>query len=600
MKSEVIVGCFLVALLLVSMFFINAGFSSTLLEQKNDWSFTTSTRDMSPRSLVGSDTGYYLTAGSRLNVSWSGDPNGWPPNPATSMRFYLLDSSQIGGFQWVVYFWGQREVTSGYLIKLDSWQTTVSCLINYTDTYYVIFCCEGYYYVFDPILSFPWIDVSSYEALVTSPPQVSISPSSATIDRGQSQLLTSTVSNGTPPYTYQWYLDEVAVPGANGPTWTFTSTSAGIFAINVKVNDSAGYSVYSSFALIYVNLPPSVSISPSSVVMDVGQSQLFASAVSGGTSPFGYQWYLNGVAVSGATSATWSFTPSFTGFYDVYVNVTDGVSFSAKSNNAIAIVNPPISVTISPTSVVMTVSQFQLFTSSVANGTPPYTYQWYLDDTPVSGATSPTWTFTPTTNGTYHVFLSVTDSVSGTAQSNAALVTVVSGVHDIALTGITNSKSGCLPFPTIGQNDTCQINVTVSNLGDYSESFNVTVYVNSIEIQRIAVIDLAPLTARVLTVNWSTIGFAKGSYTISALAEPVIGETNTTNNSVIGETVVVVVQGDINGDGIVDIFDIVRVAVSFGMTYPNPSWDPNADINNDGTVDIFDLVVVALHFGETG
>ena len=370
--------------------------------------------------------------------------------------------------------------------------------------------------------------------------------------------------------------------------------------VYLKVTDNVGVQVTSNGAAVTVNNALSVSISPTSVTLDIGQSQLFASTVSGGTSPFGYQWCLNGVAVSGATSATWAFTPNSTGFYNVYVNVTDGVSFVAKSNSATVTVNPPVSVTISPTSVVMTVGQSQLFTSSVANGTPPYTYQWHLDDTPVSGATSPTWSFAPTTNGTYHVYLRVTDSVSGTAQSNAVLVTVVSGVHDIALTGITNSKSGCLPFPTIGQNDTCQINVTVSNLGDYSESFNVTVYVNSTEIQRIAVIDLAPNTTRVLTVNWFTIGFAKGNYTINALAEPVIGETNTANNSVIGETVVVVMQGDINGDGIVDIFDIVRVALSFGMTYPNPGWDPNADINNDNLVDIFDIVVVALHFGETG
>ena len=78
-----IVPLMMMALLLVSMFFINAGFSSTLLEQKNDWSFTTSTRDMSPRSLVGSDTGYNIAAGQRLNVSWSGNSNGNPFNPAT-------------------------------------------------------------------------------------------------------------------------------------------------------------------------------------------------------------------------------------------------------------------------------------------------------------------------------------------------------------------------------------------------------------------------------------------------------------------------------------------------------------------------------------
>jgi hypothetical protein len=58
--------------------------------------------------------------------------------------------------------------------------------------------------------------------------------------------------------------------------------------------------------------------------------------------------------------------------------------------------------------------------------------------------------------------------------------------------------------------------------------------------------------------------------------------------------------GDVNADGIIDIFDCVTVAVAFGSAYndPTPPWNPNADINIDGTVDIFDLVVVALYFGE--
>jgi len=60
--------------------------------------------------------------------------------------------------------------------------------------------------------------------------------------------------------------------------------------------------------------------------------------------------------------------------------------------------------------------------------------------------------------------------------------------------------------------------------------------------------------------------------------------------------------GDVNADGVVDIFDCVIVAIAFGskISDPAPPWNPYADINNDGTVDIFDIVVVALHFGETG
>lgn len=140
---------------------------------------------------------------------------------------------------------------------------------------------------------------------------------------------------------------------------------------------------------VFVTIP-SVAISPDSVVMDVDQSQLFTSIVSGGTSPYTYQWYLNGSPVSGATSPTWTFTPLSNGSYNVYLNVTDNVGIEVKSNVANVIVNRVPSVIISPSSVVMNVNESQLFSSSVSDGTSPYYYQWYLNGNIVSGATGAT------------------------------------------------------------------------------------------------------------------------------------------------------------------------------------------------------------------
>ncbi len=60
------------------------------------------------------------------------------------------------------------------------------------------------------------------------------------------------------------------------------------------------------------------------------------------------------------------------------------------------------------------------------------------------------------------------------------------------------------------------------------------------------------------------------------------------------------VPGDINKDGIVDIFDCVIVALAFGSKPGDTNWNPVADINSDNLVDIFDIVVVALHFSEIG
>jgi hypothetical protein len=56
--------------------------------------------------------------------------------------------------------------------------------------------------------------------------------------------------------------------------------------------------------------------------------------------------------------------------------------------------------------------------------------------------------------------------------------------------------------------------------------------------------------------------------------------------------------GDVTFDGIVDILDAVTIALAFGATPSDPNWNLNANINGDLIVDLFDLAIVALHFGE--
>lgn len=65
-----------------------------------------------------------------------------------------------------------------------------------------------------------------------------------------------------------------------------------------------------------------------------------------------------------------------------------------------------------------------------------------------------------------------------------------------------------------------------------------------------------------------------------------------------------VLLGDITGpegvpDGIVDIDDIIFVAIRFGIMEGDPGWDPRADIAEDGLIDIDDVMFVALRFGNT-
>jgi hypothetical protein len=193
-----------------------------------------------------------------------------------------------------------------------------------------------------------------------------------------------------------------------------------------------------TITLVYTSIGPlSVTISPTTAKIKVGESVTFTSTVSGGVPGYSYQWYLNGTEVSGATSSTWAFAPVTSGTYNVYLNVTDSIHNTAKSNIASVTVAPPLTVSISPTSASILVGQSLTFTSTPSGGYPPYSYQWYLGGVQVSGATSGMWTFTPTTSGIYYVYLQIKDANNNTAQSETARV-VVSGVsfggHSVSLT----------------------------------------------------------------------------------------------------------------------------------------------------------------------
>jgi hypothetical protein len=167
---------------------------------------------------------------------------------------------------------------------------------------------------------------------------------------------------------------------------------------------------------------------------------------------------------------------------------------------------------------------------------------------------------------------------------------------NIAVTNIKISK------PVVGQEYPVTINVTVENQGYFTESFNVTVFYDETAItlpdgKNHKTIAITSGNSSIATFPWNTTGVSYGNYTISANATPVLGETDTTDNTLADGTILVTFPGDVNGDGKVRIDDILVVALAFGMDLDDPDYDPNVDINGDDKIRVDDILIAAQNFG---
>ena len=177
------------------------------------------------------------------------------------------------------------------------------------------------------------------------------------------------------------------------------------------------------------------------------------------------------------------------------------------------------------------------------------------------------------------------------------LAGVPSASPDIAVASMAASKT------LIGQGYTGAFNVTLENQGNMIETFNFTVFANSTVIHSAQV--TLPTVDSTLSFKWNTTGFAYGNYTLSAYAEPILGEIETgDNNYTYAALIHVGVPGDVSGpnlgvyDGIVDSTgsDGSYLVGHFNCRPNSPYWDPNADISDDGVINMRDIAIVIVNF----
>jgi hypothetical protein len=127
---------------------------------------------------------------------------------------------------------------------------------------------------------------------------------------------------GSPPPSFQWFRNEIALTGANSGTLVLG---------NVRPDDSAQYTVVATnaagsahaSATLTVNAPPVIVVAPRDSTVFEGELATFTATATGAPAP-SFQWRRNGVPVAYATAGTFTLSAA---------QITDAGTFDVVATN---------------------------------------------------------------------------------------------------------------------------------------------------------------------------------------------------------------------------------------------------------------------------
>jgi PKD repeat protein len=389
--------------------------------------------------------------------------------------------------------------------------------------------------------------------------------------------------------SYSWNFGDGAY--GDGTIVTHAYSTFGNYSATLNITDSEGLSSTTA-KLIMVRSYPVARFGYSPAYPLVGETVTFDASAS---SPEGgvivsYSWnFGDGGTTSGAIVAH-----AYSGFgtYNVTLAVTDSEGLNATCTTPIRILIAPVAnFTHSPsTPIVNETVTFDASSSHDADGNVAH-YVWNFGDGNITTVSNPTIYHSYRNTGVYNVTLQVVDNDGLTDKTSKSIVIYTFiPTHDVAVREVKPSAS------FVYKGNTINITVVVANQGTGVETFNVTLYYNDAPIGTQTVTYLAPGENATLTFSWNTTDTTRGSYTISAYASSVPGETNTGDNIFINGKILVTTPGDVDGDHLVDMLDISLIIDAFLSHAGDAHYKPEYDINGDGVVDMVDISLTIDNF----
>lgn len=286
-------------------------------------------------------------------------------------------------------------------------------------------------------------------------PQITTQPAGQTV--APTANVTFTVNaTGVGVLTYQWYFNGVVIAGATSASYNIPSaaqTNGGTFSVTVT---GSGGTTTSLGAVLVVTGNPFVISQPASQTVNAGASCSFT-VLATGTAPLTYQWYLNSVAVTGATAATYSIGNVQSANAGSYTcTVTNGLSSTTTSAATLAVLATPYRGSwTSFNGIALISSTADVYYGFVLNGTSGGSSVVTFQFTSASGAFPPGVSYaiynsagaivTSATSVGGETALSTSFTVAPTLQATASYSVVTAYNSNLVVSG-TVSVSGAATF----------------------------------------------------------------------------------------------------------------------------------------------------------
>ncbi len=264
-----------------------------------------------------------------------------------------------------------------------------------------------------------------------SPPVASFTFAPGAPITGETITFTNTTTGGAT--TYRWYVDDVQKSTA--PNFSQALTVSGSHTIRLYASSGPGC-WDDTTVTINVNCPSTTSaftFLPAIPLVD--QAVTFTNTSTGAVN---YNWLINGVSAGTTTNLGHTFTAP--GTYSVKLAAQGGTNFCTDTSQQYVVVTCPLAVGFSFLPATPIAGQTVTFTNTSTGAS---NYQWFVNGTPISTATNPTYAFPSA--GTYSVKL--TGTAGACTESTTQTVQVVCPtIADFSASDLTPAAGQLVTF----------------------------------------------------------------------------------------------------------------------------------------------------------